>query len=365
MPARIRQLLLPPVDAPPGELAAIQYLRGYAALIVVVQHLLLRWAIFAWDMHLFTLRSGVDIFFVISGFVMVYSTDRGARLGAKEFLARRIVRVVPAYWIVTTPSLLLLLAAPGLAHAFSTSPAHAVASYLFIPWATPDGTMVPVVQLGWTLNYEMFFYALFALGILGGRRRPAAVMGLVLGMLLLLVLAGYLLPLHGTAKFWTQPVILEFALGMVIALLWRGPARVQWPVLVLAVAVAVAMLAWPNWGDRLRLVRFGIPAAVLVAAAVHLRLPRSPFWHRMGDISYSLYLINTLLLAAWGTLWGRWLPHETYVHFAIYALAGLALTIGVAWFFWALVERPLTRAGKRWIEQRFSSAVGPSAALAP
>ena len=154
----------------------LQALRALAALGVVVYHSVITADDYGMQPH-FTIPvghigpSGVDIFFIISGFVMVFVTPNdaaGLKSGAR-FLRDRIRRIVPTYWIFTTLWACLVLAVPGAFRVFEFSIGHAVRSYLFLPSET-----TPFVHVGWTLNLEMFFYVMFAgaLVVVGKSKGP-------------------------------------------------------------------------------------------------------------------------------------------------------------------------------------------------
>ncbi len=167
-------------------LDSVQMLRAIAALAVIWSHSTLELLRFT-DVDLRTFSSlssmgriGVDIFFVISGFVMVYVSSRHFQKTGEvsRFVLRRIIRVVPVYWFYTSLMLGVALFAPDMLRNFKLSWFHVAASYLFIPWATPgDNDFHPLLGIGWTLNYEMFFYILFAPFLLFARER--AVLALV------------------------------------------------------------------------------------------------------------------------------------------------------------------------------------------
>src|SRR3954467_905713 len=108
---------------------------------------------------------GVDIFFVISGFIMAYLTDGrfGEAGAARSFLARRLIRIAPPYWIFTTLVIAAAIALPGHVHNATLGAPQVIASYCFLPWPRGDGLLNPLLSQGWTLNYEAFFYAAFAL----------------------------------------------------------------------------------------------------------------------------------------------------------------------------------------------------------
>ena len=136
-------------------LAPIQGLRAIAALSVSVVHFNTLWLILqgrgSEPMILYPLASGVDIFFVISGFIMVYSTERlfGQAHAPLVFLAKRLARIVPLYWL--TMSIAILVQQTPI------DPITLIKSYLFMPFATPDGEMHPIYGIGWTLEFEIFF----------------------------------------------------------------------------------------------------------------------------------------------------------------------------------------------------------------
>ena len=166
----------------------VQALRAFAALSVAVWHVLHdaipldpsghieRWH------NALPWASGVDLFFVISGFVMVYASAElfGRRSSPMTFMARRLIRIVPLYWGATTLFLVVALATPSSVSQAGFGLADVVMSYAFLPTSRPDGTIQPIYSLGWTLNYEMFFYVVFAACIVLPRRRALAAVALLL-----------------------------------------------------------------------------------------------------------------------------------------------------------------------------------------
>jgi exopolysaccharide production protein ExoZ len=294
-----------------SKLLHVQILRALAALSVAMLHA-------QFDAETIAERTGrvfqsSEAFpwaagFVISGFIMVYASRRlfGAHGARRIFLAHRLARVVPLYWAVTTLYLAVALAAPAFLNRDYISPDYVAASYLFIPVERPDGLVQPLYGLGWTLNYEMFFYGLFAVAL--GWGRILAIPSLIAGFAVL-VAAGLVLALPQPLAFWTDPIILEFAFGMVLGLLREQGVRLWWAAALALAGAALALfivdLGRPDAPIMLpRVLAYGVPAALLVAAAA-LRpsgkqgtgaLTRVAV--AVGDASYALYLLHPFVIRA-------------------------------------------------------------------
>lgn len=143
---------------------SIQVLRGFAAMMVVAYHAIdmanerfaLGWRFGAAG------EAGVDVFFVISGFVMIVAAQKTGAQDAHRFLLKRFIRIYPLYWFWTTVKLVLLLTIPAAAVSAVLDPAHLAASYALLPWTNADGKIYPFLVVGWTLSYEIFFYLCMA-----------------------------------------------------------------------------------------------------------------------------------------------------------------------------------------------------------
>jgi peptidoglycan/LPS O-acetylase OafA/YrhL len=341
-------------QAPVRRFPLVQVLRASAALSVAWTHIL--HDALALSPHTVPLRrlhdglpwdAGVDVFFVISGFIIVHASGRlFAAPGAPRIFAfRRLARIVPLYWLMTTFFLIEAACSPGTIHGALGGAGYILKSYLFIPAARPDGVVQPALGLGWTLNDEMFFYAVFT-PFLALPRVPA-VLGAI-GGLLGLVVAGQVGLLHGVIlRSWANPIILEFCAGMMLALtldgiLLRPPLRLG---LVLG---ALALLIWHPDGPRI--VCNGIPAVALLLAAISGpaagRLPRAELWMiRLGDASYALYLVHPFVMRGIALLW-RQLAGSASIYgyivicLALAQLAALALHL--------MFEQPVGRRLRAW-----------------
>ena len=156
-----------------NKLLSIQTLRGIAALLVVFLHISFELSsktngsiiLGFYNLNSFGLL-GVDIFFVISGFIIfwIHGNDFQKKNAFQIFFIKRLTRIVPLYWLFTIISALILLLIPELftkGKEFEFT--HFLTSLLFFPWYNSVGEIYPILAVGWTLNIEMYFYFVFAL----------------------------------------------------------------------------------------------------------------------------------------------------------------------------------------------------------
>src|SRR5262245_15423733 len=151
---------------------------------------------------------GVDVFFVISGFIIAYiGTSK-----PEQFLRRRLIRVVPFYWAATLCVFALVAVAPRFFRSTNANVPHLLMSLLFVPHESVAGEMHPTLVLGWSLNFEMFFYVTFAAALaLAPRRAPLICVG---------ALAAFVAVIHGlhienaVLGFYARPIVLEFCFGI-------------------------------------------------------------------------------------------------------------------------------------------------------
>lgn len=337
------------------QIISIQILRAVAAMAVAVFHIAGepdRFGFTSGFANVFgTGAAGVDLFFIISGFVMVYASEPlfGRLGGASSFFYHRLIRIVPLYWLITGSSLALAFLIPRLGGTLYPT-TTVVASFLFIPFARPDGVMEPIISQGWTLNYEMFFYAIFAIAVFVPRRRAVV---LATTTIVLAVVIGRILALPEPASAWTDPIILEFAVGMILGLAYREGVKLR-PSLSLALLFAgVALFAVSSHlGTSQRIITWGIPAALIVGGATFGGFSfRNPLWRGLailGNASYAFYLLHTLPSRALIPI-VPWLSlHVThwlwlYMVAATSAAALLALVVHYAF------ERPVTKALRRYV----------------
>jgi len=274
-------------------LYGIQYLRAFAALAVVVFHAAERTG-----GHFAIGAAGVDVFFVISGFIMWVISDRRP-VTPQRFLLDRLKRIAPSYWLVT--GIMVAGAIAGLFPNLQLSAGHLLGSLFFVPVRSPStGEIWPVLVQGWTLNFEMFFYVLFA----GALFLPRAWRLLFLTVVFGLFFAAGLIwdPQSAALATYTRPIILEFLGGVFIAELWLR-RKVAGTSLGLA-CVGAALCGFAAiylMGAEFDEFICGPLAMALVFGMVSLEtggsIGRVPVLTYLGDASYSIYLWHTLTIS--------------------------------------------------------------------
>lgn len=285
----------------------LQNLRAVAAYSVVLYHCLRHFVIPSDPIshnYLDLASGGVDLFFVISGFVMVYTTPDNEK--PFWFATKRIARIVPLYWAATALVISMVLVREWIFPNVRLTPEAIFSSLFFIPHADASGSIFPVLGVGWTLNYEMMFYALFTISLfLPAAWRLAAVTALITVVWLIATIAN-MASTTVPATFYAQPIIFEFAAGCMIAHALRVPrviafvrATPMWPI---ALAGATALLILPLFVTSATptLFKYGAPATLIVFAAAAQDLYRAParttFLTRLGDASYSAYLLHPIVI---------------------------------------------------------------------
>ena len=365
----------------PGErLPAVQTLRGVAALGVVLVH--------GYDIcgrvgadiagsvlgrlpnFVALANSGVDLFFVISGFVMALGFERYRSLagGSRQFLLQRAVRTVPLYWLITA------LFAVRWMLAGETFSARSMSNGLTIlPMFDGPYFNAPPIFVGWTLAFEWVFY--FAVAVAIARRRSLyqlLAMTFVAALVGLMVQSG-----SGLLRVVFNPIVAEFGLGVGAFLLWRRrwfaaqpwlPAAIGTALLLLHLMLPTGALVSTHPDQVLsgtagagRAIIWAVPWALIVLSAAYVTRNRTVVgraWERIGDASYSIYLMHIVVFAEVRAIdWGSG-PHAPLTVLALFAAASLAAGLAVH----QLVERPLLKILKPLARRYAAARLAPAAA---
>jgi exopolysaccharide production protein ExoZ len=333
------------------KLASIQILRAVAATSVVASHFqyVLQKQLGLGDTlpDLSIGGSGVDLFFIISGFVMVHASQPlfGMSRGPAIFLSHRLWRIVPLYWAVTSFYLAASLLLPALGGKYHSD--FIVGSYLFLPTPGAGGVYQPIVGQGWTLNYEMFFYAIFSLMV--WTQRSTAVLATVATLVALVLVGKTFAPLPGAIDFWTNPIILEFAFGMMIGMAYadgiRLPRSIGW---LFSIAGLILLVSLAGIGERV--IAWGLPLWLIFAGIVlgdfRPRGRLTSALSYLGDASYALYLTHSIPVLA-VVLFMRWIKWDGGALVWFYALAAVSGAIVLAVLVHVGFERPVAMWAQR------------------
>jgi len=348
------QYEIPVSTLKPQKFLGIQALRIVAATLVVVTHSTfycserLAKGFPVWEVG----TRGVDIFFVISGFVMILSSQSLLPLahGWKIFAEKRITRIVPLYWLVTTLKVALLFLTAGLALHSTFTPVTAIRSYLFLPAKNLDGKLEPLVGVGWTLNFEMMFYFLFTLALFF-RKNVFTFIGVVLALLA----AGSFLrqPSWSPAAFYLNSIVLEFYLGMLLARVCMNKTYIPRRAVYVLLPIGFVLLLLPpfEWHVLPKVIVSGLPAALIVWCVASLEdierfTPR--FILYLGDASYSIYLIHPFVCPFPPTLLHR--LHINLPWLAVFLSVVLGIAVGC--LLHEFVEKPVTKRLQSYLKIR-------------
>ncbi len=325
-------------------LLMLQALRIVAAMAVVFQHARGRMTDFDGQIDFLPFDQGargVDLFFVISGFIMVWVTKDGA-VAPFEFIKRRFFRVWPLYALVTLLAALLSFLAPRFYYG-STDIVYVVKSAFFIPAFRPnDGNLFPIMVPGWSLNLEVVFYVIFGLSFY--LRNPYFVASAAIGALYMLsnqfISAGPLTASYGGR----DAIILEFVLGVLVGVAYVKGARVPQFAAYALMAFGFFMLVARNHEG---LIGAGVPAAFIVFGAVNIDInfggPANRVVDLLGRASFALYLIhNFVIQASTRILLDYGIGPGELGGWAYFVLVA-SISLGISLLVYRFVESPMTK----------------------
>jgi len=351
----------------PQFLHNLHAIRGLACVLVVVTHLgvwerqfgirkpLLAWT--EWFGY-----AAVDLFFVLSGFVITYTqmANLGKRSAFIGYTRARLWRVFPMFWMMLPLAVLQVHLVSG--EPLTDPGSDRLGRWLSWIFLVPHHAMNPYLPTAWTLPFELFFYLLFGVLILFPRRLAVVALGIWAASAVFVpwVYGTETATWHPLFHAVCSPHVLEIVAGCGAAWLVRsgwliaGRTCISLGVIWAATLVSVCnphtvpmYLAVDPWG---RALTFGVAGVLIVYGFVVIEMRngwRFPGWTKpFGDASYSIYLghIPACSLVFGTTFW--WWPQHTGPHI-LWMLTMLAAGLGGGWMFYRLIERPLLKLGKR------------------
>ena len=328
---------------PLSRIRNLQALRIYAAIPVILYHT---------NFRLPGIRPigifGVHMFFVLSGYIMasICETDSTA------FARRRLIRIIPLYWTLTLLLYSVAWKFPHLMNATQAVPVELLKSLFFVPFQKSNGLYQPILFVGWTVNYEMFFYMMLSLGVLISKRR-AALVGASL-MLSVMAVCSLFTATSSIARFYSDTVLLECVLGLVSyycvrALSTRLTPAMKPALLVLAIGSLIVLPSieeFAVWTHMPDVFRFGPLSFLLICSVCLLALVGADFKAGvvvlLGDASYVMYLTHPYI--------EEFLDRVVGKHFPIFhidkpagCLIAMAFVLPISVFLYLKIDKPMVR----------------------
>ncbi len=321
---------------------SIQALRGIACLFVILTHI----------EFIGIGAFGVELFFCISGFIMMYSTKKKEQ---PHFLVKRLIRIIPLYYFITIITLLAILFVPSMFQEVHFEWSYFFKSLCFIPFdITGQYTIQPLMRIGWTVNYEILFYLVFfcAMKINHKHRGIIASLLIILFTYIHKIISFNNIPLY----FYTNPIILEFVIGILIYYIYQFLQKKKdyflshsYLSIILILLIVSTFLYLCTLGvhaeiyEIQRVIHWCIPCAIIFLSSLLLEFYYQPpkFLIQLGNISFSVYLMHYYIIQ----FIGRKVFDFSSISISsiIGALIGIALSLLVGYITWYFIEKKLTQ----------------------
>lgn len=312
----------------------LQLLRGIAAIAVVIFHEFGSSGLYILGQH------GVDLFFVLSGFIILYihNGDIGNKKAVIPFLKKRLIRIFPIYWLVTFGYIIMVAI---FKHSI-ISIDYIVHSLLLLPQEQD-----PIIGAAWTLEFEILFYLIFC-GILLFNKKIFYSMITIWG---LTIIYFYIFPVKFPISIGRifNPINLEFLFGCCVALLiLKNKFNFKWTIhLGIALIIVSAVLQHYNVLNMHRFIMWGFPFAVLILGLVKLEINRyvsvPKILRYFGDASYSIYLTHLITLLILGSIIKKLNLYDIFAPNIFVHLVFSVVSIVIGCVFYSIVEKPLLK----------------------
>ena len=268
-----------------NKIDSIQVLRFFAAFSVMMVHL----PVFEFGIW------GVDIFFVISGFIMMYVTENNE----KFFLLKRIFRIVPLYWILTLGVFALAIFVPDVLNNTTANIVHLIKSLFFIPFDKNGTGHFPILFLGWTLNFEVIFYFLFSLSLVFFKENRMIACSIFI--IIFLVFNKIFSEKNFIFETYANDIFIEFIFGMMLFTIWKkykNKISTNLSNHFICLAILLVSIFILNYYNFSRSVSYGLPSLILAVYFLfflnHLKFPK--ILVSLGDASYCIYLLHPYVI---------------------------------------------------------------------
>ena len=329
---------------------SVHFLRGIAALFVFVYHVyhILRIYIDITLPFVEFFHIGVDIFFIISGFIITYIVSKTDVIDASyilKFIKSRFMRIFPAYFFVTVPIFFVYFYVLGNPRGFTWI--SLLKSLLFLPFDS-NGDWYPVLGVGWTLNYEVFFYGLIVLSlILMGKRY-------YLGVSFFIVLS-VTIPFFGVSldfpfSFWFDPIILEFLIGMQLGFIYVKKNRVSKSYLFFLPVLLILLYIFGYELLHMLMATIIVFFALMLEGNRHFTsFFKLRFFSVLGAVSYPLYLIHQPLLSLFGKVFNYFGLFSSDYFIIVYFIFGFTVSYCLSYAFGHFIDGIVTVFIKKYV----------------
>jgi len=343
-------------------LVSIQILRGIAALLVVVVH-----AVKMSEIYLGTYPSffdlgqlkyiggiGVDIFFVISGFIMCQMTYRKPITNWHaliQFAKARFYRIVPLYWLLTLLFAAVLLIAPSVFNRLVFDWWHLLNSMLFIPYQVDSGKWNPVIAQGWTLTFEFLFYSIFVFSLFFFKKNGSLVTVAIITIIYVVFFGQEFDSVF--QRLFAEPRLIEFSYGVLLAVLYNARVCLFSQKLFICInmiylVLTVFYILNVEIEGSFRGIFWGITSLLIVSNFLifekFFKKRNFKLLSLVGDSSYSLYLVHNIVLAVLAKGFSILLPSINSYLFILFSIV-FSILFGI--FVYKVIERPLMNKTKK------------------
>ena len=272
---------------------------------------------------------GVDIFFAISGFVMMLSTEGSS----ENFFLKRIIRIVPTYYIFTLAVFSIAMVAPSVLNNTTADFSQLVHSLLFVPFDKNGVGHYPILFLGWTLNYEMYFYLLFALALMFSPNHKDIAVTVLLSCIYLFTQSADSLPLAA----YSSNLVFEFVLGIIVYQVYRNKSAIR--ALILISIILFSLVLAKDFDGRFFYSGIGTALFFYISLYALAKVNLPAYVSVLGGYSYALYLTHPYVIQVFDKVF-RWF--ELSIVYQISALILSLIMVNVlAFLVWQRLEVPM------------------------
>ncbi|EKN66445.1 hypothetical protein BABA_15087 [Neobacillus bataviensis LMG 21833] len=350
-------------------LYSLQYIRGIAATFVLLLHATSLFKVYHHYSYLNNFfragYMGVDIFFVLSGFIIyfVHRPDIGNKEKLKPFLLKRFIRVYPVYWVVLLVVTPLYFLIPSFGEGFETNPMFIIKSWLLIP-----DIHFPILNVAWSLRHEVLFYIIFGLILIFNKNRKVSYSVIALWLtttcLLFIFMPRDIWEGQNIwIKFLFNPYNIDFALGSLAAHLFVSKENKlkNFGKLSLFFGLIWFAFSWYNQFSKIievhRIIAWGIPAFFIIFGLVSLeskgKLRHINILFILGNASYSIYLINYISVSFLNKIFNYLNLYDIFGYFISITLC-VIITLIAGCILHYVIEMPLIKFIKGLILERKS-----------